>query len=61
MKVTHDKAANAAYIKLRSRRKIKHTIQVGNDDNVLIDLDRKLQVIGIEITNVEQKRKQRGN
>lgn len=45
MKITHDKSADALYIKLRKGRVYK-TINRGDS---LIDLDKRGKIIGVEV------------
>ena len=48
MKITHDREADALYIKLKSG-KVKKTIK--NAANFLVDVDKSGGVIGIEVLN----------
>jgi uncharacterized protein YuzE len=52
MKITYDKIADAMYIYLR-KGKVTKTIKVKN--NLLIDLDKKGGVLGIEMLDVSRQ------
>ncbi|MBP6857900.1 MAG: DUF2283 domain-containing protein [Candidatus Pacebacteria bacterium] len=48
MKITHDKIADAIYFSLK-KGPISHTIKL--DDRLLVDTNKKGQILGIEILN----------
>ena len=52
MKVTYDKIANAAYMTLR-KGKVAKTIEMS--DNVIIDLDKKGNLLGIEMLEASKQ------
>jgi len=54
LRVTTDEKTGAHYIYVDARRKHAKTIQVGNDENVMADLDQDGKVVGIEILKVGQ-------
>ena len=49
MKITYDKIADALYVYL-SKKKVSRTIPVNS--SVMVDLDSKGSLVGIEILNV---------
>ena len=52
MKITYDKIANAAYLYLKKAQKVTETVPVSDD--IIIDLDAKGGVLGIEILNASK-------
>ena len=52
MKITYDKIANAAYLYLKKAQKVTKTLPVSDD--IIIDLDAKGGVLGIEILNASK-------
>ncbi len=52
MKITYDKIANAAYMTLRKGRVAK-TVEMS--DNVIVDLDRKGNILGIEMLDASKQ------
>ncbi len=52
MKITYDKVANAAYMTLRKGRVAK-TVEMS--DSVIIDLDGKGRMLGIEMLNASSQ------
>ena len=47
MIVSYDSVAEAAYIKLGQKSRVARTVRVSDD--ILVDLDRRGQVIGVEL------------
>jgi len=54
MKVTYDKIADASYMTLR-KGKVAKTVEINRD--VIADLDKKGNVLGIEILGVLERQK----
>jgi len=52
--VRYDSEANAAYIGLGAIRDVDRTIQAGDDEDVMIDLDANGQVCGIELLGINE-------
>lgn len=52
MKITYDKVANAAYMTLR-KGKVAKTVEMS--DSVIIDLDRKGNLLGIEMLDASNQ------
>ncbi|MGB8816055.1 MAG: DUF2283 domain-containing protein [Minisyncoccia bacterium] len=50
MKIQYDKIADAMYVYLGFKKKIAKTIEI--NDRLLVDVDKKGNVIGIEMLNV---------
>ncbi len=48
MKITHDKAADALYVTFK-KGVVSHTVKL--DDRLLVDTDKKGNIVGIEILN----------
>lgn len=53
MRLTHDPAANVAYIRLRERQGDVETVEVTPD--VLVDIDETGQACGIELLNAREQ------
>ena len=53
MKIQYDKIADAMYVYLGFKKKIVKTIEI--NDSLLVDVDKKGEVIGIEILNVSAR------
>ncbi len=49
MKLTYDPSANVAYLRLRERRGVVHTVEVTPD--FLVDVDETGAVCGVELLN----------
>ena len=52
MKITYDKIANAAYMTLR-RGKVAKTVEMS--DSVIVDLDKKGHILGIEMLDASSQ------
>lgn len=50
MKIQYDKIADAMYVYLGFKKKIARTIEIS--DRLLVDVDKKGNVIGIEMLNI---------
>ncbi|OHA46320.1 MAG: hypothetical protein A2541_02710 [Candidatus Taylorbacteria bacterium RIFOXYD2_FULL_36_9] len=50
MKIQYDKIADAMYVYLSFKKKIAKTIEI--NDRLLVDVDKKGNVVGIEMLNI---------
>jgi uncharacterized protein YuzE len=57
MKITYDKIANAAYMTLR-KGKVAKTVEMADD--VIIDLDKKGNLLGIELLDASNQLPKQG-
>lgn len=57
MKITYDKIANAAYMTLR-KGKVAKTVEMS--DNVIIDLNKKGNLLGIEMLDASNQLPKQG-
>lgn len=57
MKITYDKIASAAYMTLR-KGKVTKTVEMS--ENVIIDLDKKGNLVGIEMLNASNQLPKQG-
>lgn len=57
MKITYDKIANAAYMTLR-KGKVAKTVEMS--DSVIIDLDKKGNLLGIEMLDASKQLPKQG-
>jgi len=53
MRIQYDKQADAMYIYLREKGKIEKTVKV--NENILVDIDKKGNIVGIEILGVSEQ------
>lgn len=53
MKIQYDKIADAMYVYLGFKKKIVKTIEI--NDSLLVDVDKKGEVVGIEILNISAR------
>lgn len=53
MKIQYDKIADAMYVYLGFKKKIVKTIEI--NDSLLVDVDKKGEVVGIEILNISTR------
>ena len=58
MKITYDKIANAAYMTLR-KGKVAKTLEMS--DSVIIDLDKKGNLLGIELLDASNQLPRQGH
>ena len=53
MKIQYDKIADAMYVYLGIKKKVARTIEI--NDRLIVDLDKKGNVIGIEMLNISAR------
>jgi len=53
MKIQYDKQADAMYIYLKEKGKIEETVKV--NENIFVDVDKKGNIIGIELLEISKQ------